>query len=84
MKVDPNDMWAEVELWKHQYGHLPQPEDKRPLIIREAGKKAAEAVRMGKVRTFNAASMIEYLAKKVSLLEDQLKGSSSDTSHHNL
>lgn len=27
----PDDDWARVELWRWQYGDLPQPDDFRPL-----------------------------------------------------
>jgi hypothetical protein len=30
---DPGDSWAEVELWRWQYGDLPQPNDMRPLYV---------------------------------------------------
>lgn len=59
---EANASWARVELWRWQYGHLPDAGDtSRPLDIELAAKAMAMACREGKVKPFNAASVIEYL-----------------------
>lgn len=58
-----NDNWAEVELFRWQYGELPKPTDSRRLNLAEAAAKMAKAVSAGDVSPFNAASVIAYLGK---------------------
>ena len=51
--------WGEVELFRWQYGELPKPDDKRPLIYSEALIKAGKAVREMQVSPFNASEMLK-------------------------
>lgn len=59
-----NDTWAEVELWRWQYGHLPDSSDTQPLDIKIATQKMAEALLEGKVQPFSAASVIKFLGRQ--------------------
>ena len=58
---DPEESWARVELFRHQYGELPNSADERKLDVKVAAVKMAQAVADGKVDTFNAAMVIGYL-----------------------
>jgi hypothetical protein len=67
----PDDSWAQVELFRWQYGVLPEPDDMRPIIVPEALKKMAEALRANmKAGTlekapdpFNCSQVMLYAAK---------------------
>lgn len=64
-----NDSWAQVELFRWQYGELPQPDDDRHIQVDIALANAAKACREGKLDPFNAASMLQYAGK---LLEGKI------------
>lgn len=55
-----NINWAQVELFRWEYGCLPGGDDMRPIHPETAFKNAAKAVREGKVEPFNAAAMLWY------------------------
>ena len=69
IKRDPNDSWAEVELWRWQYGSLPKPDDDRKLDISEGLKGMADAIEKGKVEDFpspfSVVSVLRYAAKQL-------------------
>lgn len=56
---ETNRNWGEVELFRWQYGELPQPEDKRPLIYSQGLINASKALMEKKVDPFNAAEMLK-------------------------
>lgn len=70
----PNDPWTEVELWRWQYGELPQSTDMRPLDIGkgligmadaiEAGCKAGNAELMPSPS--NICSVLRYVASQTA------------------
>jgi len=69
---DPNDSWAQVELYRWQYGELP-PQDNscKKLKVSEGLKGMATAIETGDVKNFpspmNVVSVLRYAAK---LLEE--------------
>jgi hypothetical protein len=66
---DPNDDWAEVELFRWQHGDLPSPEDRRPLDVPTGLRKMADAIVLGDRANFpsphNVVSALRYAAKKL-------------------
>lgn len=72
---DPNDNWAQVELFRWQYGELPQPTDTRPLDVAEGLRKMSVALMEGCQKDaateakenmpspFNVVSVMQYVAK---------------------
>ena len=55
--------WAQVELFRWQYGELPVDEsDTRPLDVPLALEKMAAAVREGEVQPFSVATVFSYCA----------------------
>ena len=66
----PEDSWAKVELWRWQYGTLPQPDDMRPLDVAAGLRGMAEAIRKGDRNNFptpfNVIAVLEYAAKIIS------------------
>lgn len=68
---DPNDSWAQVELYRWQHGHLPGEDGKpeQPLNVAEGLRKMADALDMGDPSTwpspFNVISVLRYAAKKL-------------------
>ena len=67
---DPDDAWAEVELWRWQYGTLPQPGDMRPLDVSKGLQGMADAIRKGNRSNFptpyNVITVLEYAAKLIA------------------
>lgn len=65
----PEDNWAEVELWRWQYGELPGQDDMRPLIVSEGIIGMAKAIEKGDELNFptpmNVISVLRYAAKKI-------------------
>lgn len=64
-----NDSWAQVELFRWQYGELPRPNDERRIDVGIALTMAAKACRERQIDPFNAASMLQYAGK---LLEGKI------------
>jgi len=66
----PEDSWAKVELWRWQYGTLPQPDDMRPLDAAAGLRGMAAAIRKGDRSNFptlfNVIAALEYAAKVIS------------------
>lgn len=66
----PEDSWAKVELWRWQYGTLPQPDDMRPLDVSEGLRGMAAAICKGDKSNFptpfNVVAVLEYAAKIIS------------------
>jgi len=64
---DMNDSWAQVELWRWQYGELPQNGDKRELNISKGLHGMADAIEKGDQDNFptpfNVISVLRYCAK---------------------
>lgn len=68
---DPEDSWAQVELYRWQYGELPTEGNCKPLIPSEGMLKATEALEKGiknKATVYdpsahNYISMVKYCAK---------------------
>lgn len=62
---NPDQNWVEVELYRHQHGHLPgEPgSTEKKLDIPEASRKMAIAISEGNVDPFNAAMAVAYLGK---------------------
>ena len=71
---NPNDSWAQVELFRWQYGVLPAPKDFRPLNVAEGLRKMADAIQAAKTTgataeeqqnipaPFNVFSVMTYAA----------------------
>lgn len=55
-----NASWAQVELFRMQYGCLPGHDDMRPIDLEVAFKNAHKAVLKKEVDPFNAAMMLWY------------------------
>lgn len=55
-----NISWAQVELFRMQYGCLPGPNDTRPIDFEIAFKAAHKQVMDRKLDPFNAAMMLWY------------------------
>jgi hypothetical protein len=66
---DPGDSWAEVELWRWQYGDLPQPNDMRPLYVPAGLLGMAEAIQKGDPNNFpspgNVSAVLAYAARVI-------------------
>jgi hypothetical protein len=66
----PEDSWARVELWRWQYGSLPQPDDMRPLDVPAGLRGMANAIRQGDRENFpspgNVVAVLEYAAKVIA------------------
>ena len=72
---DPSDSWAQVELFRWQYGALPAPTDFRPLNVAEGLRKMSVALMEGCQKDatpeakdnmpspFNVVSVMQYAAK---------------------
>lgn len=56
LKHDPADAWAEVELFRWQYGELPGSKDTRELNVSAGLKGMALAIELG-CKTGNSAMM---------------------------
>ena len=54
--------WAQVELFRWQYGCLPGDNDFRKINLPEAFSKASRAILEGKVSPYNASQMMSYAA----------------------
>jgi hypothetical protein len=69
MDGEYNDSWAEVELWRWQYGELPSQDDIRKLDISVGVNNMAKALESGDRKkmpsVYNVISVLKYLAKKV-------------------
>lgn len=67
MNTNPNDGWAMVELWRWQYGKLPDENDTRPLDISQGLKGMADALEKNNPSNFptpfNIISVLRYVAK---------------------
>ena len=65
----PEDSWAMVELWRWQYGTLPQPGDMRPLDPAAGLRGMADAIRKGDRENFpspgNVVAVLEYAARLI-------------------
>jgi len=70
--IEPDDSWAQVELWRWQYGELPRPDDSRPLIPSVGLRNMAKAIEIRDPNDFpspaNVISVLRYTAK---LLDDR-------------
>lgn len=68
---DPNDDWAQVELYRWQHGHLPGEKNKpvQPLDEPAALEAMAEALSQPNQTKwpapFNVASVLRYAAKRL-------------------
>lgn len=66
----PGDSWARVELWRWQYGTLPQPSGMRPLDVASGLRGMAAAIRKGDHENFpspmNVATVLEYAARLIA------------------
>ena len=66
----PEDSWAKVELWRWQYGTLPQPDDMRPLDVAAGLRGMATAIRKGDRDNFpspgNVVAVLEYAARLIA------------------
>lgn len=66
---ETNDSWAEVELYRWQYGELPPSNGSKPLDVPTALEKMAEALSQpDKTKwpsPFNVASVLAYAAKQL-------------------
>ncbi len=64
LELDPKSNWARVELWRWQYGELPESNDSRPLIVSIALEAMAKALLNGEVKpsSFNVAIVLKYVA----------------------
>lgn len=65
---DPNDSWAEVELYRWQYGELPpQDETCKALDVSEGLRGMAKAIEKHDLNNFpspsNVISVLRYVAK---------------------
>lgn len=69
---DPNDSWAEVELFRWQYGELPKSNDTRKLDVSAGIKGMAKAFEEGTIlgsdlnkmpTPMNLISVLKYLSK---------------------
>jgi hypothetical protein len=66
--IDPNDSWAEVELYRWQHGQLP-PNDEtcKELNVPNGLRGMAKAIEVGDVKNypapFNVISVLRYAAK---------------------
>jgi hypothetical protein len=80
---DPDESWAKVELWRWQYGSLPQPDDMRPLDVSKGLQEMAAAIRKGDRANFpapfNVIAVLEYAAKLIANIPDQTRPASSGT-----
>lgn len=88
---DYNDTWARVELHRWQYGELPQPSDRRPLVIAEGLRNMAQAIENGCKRDathadreampepFNVVSVMRFVAKMVEKETDSIKMSNGSS-----
>ena len=72
MEFDPNDSWAEVELYRWQHGELPPQDDRCKQLDKSAGLMAMadaieKAIRSGNVEGMpaphNVCSVLRYVAK---------------------
>ena len=67
---DPEESWARVELWRWQYGTLPQSDDMRPLDVSKGLQGMAAAIRKGDRSNFptpfNVIAVLEYAAKLIA------------------
>jgi hypothetical protein len=62
--------WAEVELFRWQYGELPASDDIRTLDVVKAVKTMAVAVKQGEATREATAIVLVYLASLLPTLED--------------
>ena len=66
----PEDSWARVELWRWQYGTLPQRDDMRPLDVAAGLRGMAAAIRKGDRENFpspgNVVAVLEYAARLIA------------------
>lgn len=69
IKRDPNDDWAEVELYRWQYGRLPTPWNNPKLHLPTALKNLADAIEKRDMSNFPTPlaimSVLRYVAKRV-------------------
>ena len=71
---DADDSWAEVELFRWQYGHLPQ-DDNRPLDVSEGLIGMSKGIKEGleskdyskMPAPFNVCLVLEYCARKFKI-----------------
>jgi NTP pyrophosphatase (non-canonical NTP hydrolase) len=67
---DTNDSWAEVELFRWQYGEMPTLADDRKLDISAGLNAMAEAIRKGNPENFpaphNVISVLQFASKQLS------------------
>ena len=70
MGIDPNDSWAQVELYRWQYGELP-PNDEtcQKLSVPEGLRAMSAAIEKGDSNNFpspyNVISVLRYAAKNI-------------------
>lgn len=67
---DNAESWAQVELFRWQYGELPEANDSRPLDVSRGLKVMAAAVAKGEVSWENIAVVMVYVAGLVNKGED--------------
>lgn len=69
---DPEDSWAQVELYRWQYGELPD-DDSKPLDESKGLEAMADAIEKGCKENnssimpspYNVCSVLRYMAKKI-------------------
>ena len=68
--VDANDNWAQVELFRWQYGTLPKSGDDRRLSVPKGLRGMADAIEAGDKDNFptplNVVSVLRYAADLIS------------------
>ena len=59
-------LWAQVELFRYEYGELPKDNDKRTIHYCKALSMGADLIRNGKVDPYNASTIVEFAAYMVN------------------
>lgn len=69
LSSDSNEQWALVELYRWEHGELPRMGEQKPLSIKNAVMKMAEAFTIEDEKKWpapmNIASVLAYLASKL-------------------
>lgn len=67
----PEDSWTKVELWRWQYGTLPQPNDKRPLNVSNGLQKMAIAIQKNDLKNFPSPISVVVVLKYAAKIIDE-------------
>ncbi len=72
-----NESWAEVELWRWQYGELPKPDDIRELDVSKGLEGMANAIEKGDIANFpspfNVMSVLRYTSRLITRYNKQVE-----------